>query len=130
MKACKNAAEIAALKAAHLRDAVALAKFLHWFDGVMAGNGATEIGAAVALEGFRAEDPTFRDISFPTISAAGPHAALPHYRVGEEHRHRDPARASFSSTAAASTTKAPPTSPARSRSARRRRKCATVTRAC
>ncbi len=83
MKACKNAAEIAGSKAAHLRDAVALAKFLRWFDSVMAGNGATEIGAAVALENFRAEDPTLRDISFPTISAAGPHAALPHYRVGE-----------------------------------------------
>ena len=37
----------------------------------------------MALEDFRAEDPTFRDVSFPTISAGGPHAALPHYRVGE-----------------------------------------------
>jgi Xaa-Pro aminopeptidase len=83
MKACKNPAEIAGSKAAHLSDAVALAKFLAWFDGVVAGNGETEIGAAVALEDFRAEDPTFRDVSFPTISAAGPHAALPHYRVGE-----------------------------------------------
>jgi len=81
MKACKNAAEIAGAKAAHIRDAVALAKFLAWFDE--AGRSTTEIGAAVALENFRAEDPTFRDISFPTISAAGPHAALPHYRVGE-----------------------------------------------
>jgi len=83
MKACKNAAEIAGAKNAHLRDAVALAKFLAWFDAVIAGEGATEIGAAVALENFRSEDPTFRDVSFPTISAAGPHAALPHYRVGE-----------------------------------------------
>ena len=83
MKACKNAAEIAGAKNAHLRDALALAKFLAWFDAVMAGNGETEIGAAVALENFRSEDPTFRDVSFPTISAAGPHAALPHYRVGE-----------------------------------------------
>jgi len=81
MKACKNAAEIAGTKNAHHRDALALAKFLAWFDG--AATGETEIGAAVALESFRAEDPTFRDVSFPTISAAGPHAALPHYRVGE-----------------------------------------------
>jgi Xaa-Pro aminopeptidase len=83
MKACKNAAEIAGAKNAHHRDALALAKFLAWFDGVMTGNGETEIGVAVALESFRGEDPTFRDVSFPTISAAGPHAALPHYRVGE-----------------------------------------------
>ena len=81
MKACKNAAEIAGAKAAHIRDAVALAKFLAWFDAE--GSSATEIGAAVALETFRSQDPTFRDVSFPTISAAGPHAALPHYRVGE-----------------------------------------------
>ncbi|MDE3175663.1 MAG: aminopeptidase P family protein [Pseudomonadota bacterium] len=80
MKACKNAAEIAGAKAAHLRDAVALAKFLAWFD--VHGAATTEIGAAMALENCRAEDETFRDVSFPTISAAGPHAALPHYRVG------------------------------------------------
>jgi Xaa-Pro aminopeptidase len=80
MKACKNAAEIAGAKAAHIRDAVALTKFLAWFDDH--GPNTTEIGAAVALENFRAEDETLRDLSFPTISAAGAHAALPHYRVG------------------------------------------------
>ena len=80
MKAAKNEAEIAGAKAAHLRDAVALAKFLAWFD--KAPPGLTEIDAASRLEAFRAEDPSLRDISFPTISAAGAHAALPHYRVG------------------------------------------------
>jgi len=80
MKAAKNEAEIAGAKAAHMRDAVALAKFLAWID--KAPPGLTEIGAASQLEVFRAEDPTLRDISFPTISAAGAHAALPHYRVG------------------------------------------------
>ena len=79
-KAAKNAAEIAGAKSAHLRDAVALTKFLAWFD--TAANGLDEIGAAEKLEAFRAEDPSLRDISFPTISAAGAHAALPHYRVG------------------------------------------------
>ena len=80
MKAVKNETEIAGAKAAHLRDAVALAKFLAWFDTFPPG--LTEIGAAEQLEALRAADPTFRDLSFPTISAAGPHAAQPHYRVG------------------------------------------------
>ncbi len=80
MKAAKNPAEIAGAKAAHLRDAVALANFLAWFDSRPPG--LTEIGAAEKLEALRAQDPTLRDISFPTISAAGAHAALPHYRVG------------------------------------------------
>ena len=80
MKAAKNEAEIAGAKAAHRRDAVALTKFLAWFD--TAPPGLTEIGAAEKLEALRAEDATLRDISFPSISAAGAHAALPHYRVG------------------------------------------------
>jgi Xaa-Pro aminopeptidase len=80
MKAAKNEAEIAGAKAAHLRDAVALTKFLAWFD--TSPPGLTEIDAASQLEALRAQDPSLRDISFPTISAAGAHAALPHYRVG------------------------------------------------
>ena len=83
MKAAKNPVEIESTRRAHLRDGVALTRFLAWFDETARRGDLTEIAAAEALEGFRAEDPTFRDVSFPTISAAGPHAALPHYRVGE-----------------------------------------------
>jgi Xaa-Pro aminopeptidase len=84
MKAAKNEVEIAASRRAHVRDGVALTKFLAWFDGLSTSGRMTEIDAAVQLESFRAAEPGFRDISFPTISAAGPHAALPHYRVGEK----------------------------------------------
>jgi Xaa-Pro aminopeptidase len=80
LKAVKNAAEIAGARAAHRRDAVALCRFLAWLDR-SAPSGVTEIGAAEALESFRRDTGVLKDLSFPTISAAGPNAALPHYRV-------------------------------------------------
>jgi Xaa-Pro aminopeptidase len=83
MKARKNATELAGARAAHLRDAIAMARFLCWFDATAPRGKLTEIDAAQALESFRREGGHLRDISFPTISAFGPHAALPHYRVTE-----------------------------------------------
>jgi Xaa-Pro aminopeptidase len=83
MKACKNDVEIESARRAHLIDGTAVVQFLEWFDREGVNEARTEIDAAVQLEAFRSQAPTFRDISFPTISAAGPHAALPHYRVGE-----------------------------------------------
>ncbi len=82
-KARKTSAEIRATTAAHIRDGVAFARFLHWFDQTAPNGGLTEIDCARRLEAFRAETGVLKDISFDTISAAGPHAALPHYRVSE-----------------------------------------------
>lgn len=82
-KAQKTGAEIAATSAAHIRDAVAFARFLHWFDETAPTGALTEIDCVRALEDFRADTGVMKDISFDTISAAGPHAALPHYRVSE-----------------------------------------------
>ncbi|WP_374545656.1 aminopeptidase P family protein [Rhodoblastus sp.] len=84
MKARKNAAELAGARAAHLRDGVAVARFLCWFDKTAPRGRLTEIAAAQALETFRRENGALRDISFPTISASNAHAALPHYRVTEK----------------------------------------------
>ena len=83
MKATKNKAELAGARAAHERDGPAMARFLAWFDNESPRGKLTEIDAAAALETFRRETGLLKDISFPTISAAGPHAALPHYRVSE-----------------------------------------------
>lgn len=80
-KARKTGAEIAATRAAHIRDGVAMARFLHWLDETAPAGTLTEIDCVRKLEGFRAETGALRDISFDTISAAGAHAALPHYRV-------------------------------------------------
>ncbi len=84
MKARKNATELAGARVAHLRDGVAMARFLCWFDAKAPRGRLSEIAAAQALETFRRDSGALRDISFPTISAAGPHAALPHYRVTEK----------------------------------------------
>jgi Xaa-Pro aminopeptidase len=81
MKAVKNAAEIAGSHAAHLRDGVAVARFLAWLDREAPSGKLTEIDVVEALEAFRVETGALRNISFPSISGAGPNAALPHYRV-------------------------------------------------
>jgi Xaa-Pro aminopeptidase len=81
MKAVKNAAEIAGSRAAHRRDGAAMANFLAWFDRVAPQGQLTEIDAVEALESFRRDTGLLRDVSFPTISGAGPNGAIVHYRV-------------------------------------------------
>jgi Xaa-Pro aminopeptidase len=83
MKARKNKVEIAGARTAHLRDGAAMARFLCWFDAEVTKGKLTEIDAVAALETFRRETKALKDISFTTISAAGAHAAMPHYRVSE-----------------------------------------------
>ncbi|MCR9773306.1 aminopeptidase P family protein [Vibrio harveyi] len=79
-KAAKNAVEITGIKACHIRDGVAMSKFLSWLDAeVVAGNLHDEATLADKLEAFRSEDPTLMDLSFDTISAAGGNAAMCHY---------------------------------------------------
>ncbi len=80
-KAVKNATEIAGSKAAHVRDGAALTRFLHWFAGEAPKEKLDELGAAAKLKQFRDQTNQLEDLSFDTISAAGPNAALPHYRV-------------------------------------------------
>ena len=83
-KACKNAAELAGARAAHVRDGAALVRFLAWLDGAVTNGGVTEVSAADRLGEFRAANPLFRGFSFDTISGAGPHGAIVHYRATAE----------------------------------------------
>ncbi len=80
-KACKNAVELAGARAAHRRDGTALCRFLAWLARAVPAGGVTEISAAERLDAFRAEQPEFREPSFPTISGAGPDGAIVHYRA-------------------------------------------------
>ena len=81
MKAVKNSAEIAGARAAQQRDGVAVTRFLAWFDCEAPGGRLTEIDAVEALESFRRDTGLLKDVSFPTISGAGPDGAIVHYRV-------------------------------------------------
>ena len=80
-KAIKNAAEIEATTAAHRRDAVALARFLHWIDTAGQSGDIDEIQAATRLEELRRDTGALEDISFPSITGAGANGAIVHYRV-------------------------------------------------
>ncbi len=83
-KARKNAAEIEGMRVAHLRDGAAMVEFLAWLEAELPGGGLTEIDVVVALEGFRRATNALHDISFDTISGAGPNGAIMHYRVTRE----------------------------------------------
>ncbi|MEL6726962.1 MAG: aminopeptidase P family protein [Pseudomonadota bacterium] len=80
-KACKNATELSGTAEAHRRDGAAVTRFLHWLDTEAQSGAYTEIDAALKLLDFRAVDQSIQDMSFETISGAGPNGALPHYRV-------------------------------------------------
>ena len=80
-KAIKNAQEVAGHKAAQARDGAALSRFLHWIATQAPKGGVDELSAAARLEAFRRDTGLLEDLSFDTISGAGPNGAVVHYRV-------------------------------------------------
>jgi Xaa-Pro aminopeptidase len=80
-KATKNDVELAGARSAHEKDGIALSRFLAWLAREAPSGRLTEISAAARLDALRAEEPLFRDVSFPTISGAGPNGAIVHYRA-------------------------------------------------
>ena len=84
-RATKNAAELAGTRNAHRRDGAAVSRFVRWIEAQPAGS-VDEIAAVTALENCRVRTGNelqmpLRDISFDTISGAGPNGAIIHYRV-------------------------------------------------
>jgi Xaa-Pro aminopeptidase len=88
LKAVKNVTEIEGTRAAHRRDAVALARFLAWIDREAPSGALTEIDTVEALETFRRETGALKDVSFPTIAGSGPNGAIVHYRVTRKSNRR------------------------------------------
>jgi Xaa-Pro aminopeptidase len=87
-KAIKNEAEVSGHRAAQARDGAALARFLHWLSVEGPSGKVDEMAAADRLHEFRKAAGDLRDLSFDTISGAGPNGAIVHYRVSEETNRR------------------------------------------
>ncbi len=83
-KAIKNPAEIAGQKAAQERDGAVISEFLHWIDEQAPKGDVDELKASDHLEALRRKNPELRDLSFDSISGAGPNGAIVHYRSSEK----------------------------------------------
>lgn len=86
-RAIKNATEQAGFRAAHVRDGVAMVRFLCWLDQQSAGGfrePVTEIDVDRQLTAFRAQQDGFCGLSFETIAAYGSHGAIVHYEATPE----------------------------------------------
>jgi Xaa-Pro aminopeptidase len=83
-KARKNSAEQEGARAAHRRDGIAMARFLHWFDDEAPKGTLTEWSAAQKLKQFREATGMLLDLSFSSIPGFGPNAAIPHYSVKKD----------------------------------------------
>lgn len=82
-KACKNQTELNGIRAAHVRDGLALTRFLAWLSREGTSGNVSEKSAADRLEAFRREGEHIQGLSFPTISGTGSNGAIVHYRVTE-----------------------------------------------
>ncbi len=84
LKARKNSVELKNIENAHIKDGIAMVKFIKWVKENVNNEEITEISAAEKLKKLRAEGEDFIDISFDTIAGYGPHGAIIHYKASEE----------------------------------------------
>lgn len=83
-KACKNRVEIKGAREAQKRDGAAVCEFLAWLSHEAPKGTLSELDAQAYLDACRRRQPLWQDMSFPTISAAGPNGAVVHYRATDE----------------------------------------------
>ena len=83
MRAVKNATEIKQIRKTHIKDGVAMVKFLYWLKTNIGKIPMDEISAENALYAFREQQEEYLEPSFPTISAYKGNAAMMHYSASE-----------------------------------------------
>ena len=86
-KAAKNETELKNIRAAYRDDSAAVCRFLYWLhrhveNGTV--DSLTEYTAAQKMDSLRTEISDFVDLSFGTISAYGPNAAMMHYSAKKD----------------------------------------------
>ncbi|KAM0334068.1 hypothetical protein ACHAQA_001088 [Verticillium albo-atrum] len=81
-KAVKNEAELAGMRACHIRDGVALIEYFAWLEDQLVAKKAIldEVQAADKLEQLRRKQDNYVGLSFDTISSTGANAAVIHYK--------------------------------------------------
>lgn len=84
MKAVKNATEIENMRRAHLKDGIAVTKFMYWLKHTIGTCDMTEMTAAHKIEELRAEQDNYIEPSFVTIAAYKENAAMCHYHPSDE----------------------------------------------
>ncbi|MBQ6036944.1 MAG: aminopeptidase P family protein, partial [Lachnospiraceae bacterium] len=84
MKACKNATEVQNIRNAHIKDGVALVKWLKWLKENVGTEPMTEISISDKLAECRAAQENFIDLSFDTICGYEAHGAIIHYSATQE----------------------------------------------
>lgn len=82
-KAVKNETEMENERIAHIKDGVAVTKFIHWLKKNVTRTTITELSTAEKLYQFRSEQEHFLGESFDPIIAYGTHAAIVHYSATE-----------------------------------------------
>ncbi|MBQ3557970.1 MAG: aminopeptidase P family protein [Agathobacter sp.] len=83
MKAQKNEVELENTRTAHIKDAVAMCKFMYWLKTNVGKTAMTEISASDYLETLRKEQGAF-ELSFDTICGYAEHGAIIHYGATPE----------------------------------------------
>jgi Xaa-Pro aminopeptidase len=84
LKAVKNPVERNGMRRCHLRDGLAVVRFLRWLEDRVPLGGVTELTAVRKLLEFREEMELFQGLSFATIVGYGPHGAVIHYAPSAE----------------------------------------------
>ena len=84
MKAMKNEVELANIREAHIKDGVAITKFMHWIKTRYDKETITELSSAARLTELRAAQEGYIRDSFEPLCAFADHAAMMHYSPSEE----------------------------------------------